>query len=164
MSSNLVVRRVVDSDRFQIKEFLTEHWGDSRLLNSNSEHEASELPGFIVYQEGFIVGLLTYAIDGDSCELVTINSTMTASGIGSMLLRSLEYEVMQEGCKRIWAMTTNDNMLALRFYQKRGYDIKAVYRNSIEALRLKKPTIPVVGEEGILVVSEIEVEKLLDTV
>ena len=161
MSSPLVVRRVVERDRPSMKEFLAEHWGDSRLVNTYSDHEGSELPGFIVYVDGFIVGLLTYHLRGDSCELVSINSTMSGHGIGSMMLRSLEDEATQEGCTRIWAITTNDNLQALRFYQKRGYALKAIYENSLAELRQKKPSIPIVGQEGILMRSEVEVEKLL---
>jgi len=161
MASPVVVRRVVDADRTAIKEFLKEHWGDSRLINSHSDHEGSELPGFIVYMDGFIVGLLTYHISGDSCELVSINSTLTARGIGSMMLRSLEDEAAQQGCKRIWAITTNDNLLAFRFYQKRGYVMKAVHENSLEKLRQSKPSIPLVGFDGMMMLSEVEMEKRL---
>ena len=161
MSSTVVVRKIIDSDRPGIKQFLQEHWSDSRLINSLSEHEGSELPGFVIYMDGFIVGLLTYHLDGESCELVSINSTMPGHGIGSMLLRSLEDVAAQEGCKRIWAMTTNNNCAALRFYQKRGYDIKAVHFDSLAALRLRKPSIPLV-EDGIILKSEIEVEKRLN--
>ena len=162
MSNSLVVRRIVDNDRPAMKEFLKEHWGESRLVTSYSEHEGSCLPGFIVYQDGYIVGLLTYNIIDEACELASINSTMTGRGIGSMMLRSLEDEATQAGCQRIWAITTNDNLQALRFYQKRGYRMKAVFENSIEGLRERKPSIPLISEEGIPLLSEIEVEKRLD--
>ena len=161
MSVQLMVRRVIDSYRPEVKVFLTEHWGDSRLINSYSDHEGSQLPGFAVFNDGFIVGLVTYHIDGDSCEMVSINSTLSGRGIGSMLLRSLEDEATQEGCKRIWAITTNDNLEAMRFYQKRGYELKAIHFDSIASLRLKKPAIPLVAENGILLKSEVEVEKRL---
>ncbi|MCL2497507.1 MAG: GNAT family N-acetyltransferase [Symbiobacteriaceae bacterium] len=161
MAYPLVVRRISELDRTAIKAFLQEHWGDSRIITSRSDHEGSVLPGFIVYLDDLIVGLLTYHISGDACELVTINSTLTDRGIGSKLLRSLEDEVAQEGCKRIWAITTNANLRALRFYQKRGYELKAIYVDSIIALRLKKPNLPLIGEEGIFLRSEIEVEKKL---
>jgi len=161
MSSQVVVRRVLDSDRIAIQDFLKEHWGDSRLVNSRTNHEGSELPGFIVRMDGFIVGLLTYHIDGDSCEMTSLNTTSGGRGIGSMMLRSLEEEAAQAGCKRIWALTTNDNLQGLRFYQKRGYLMKAIYPNSIAALREIKPSIPVYGDEGIMRLSEVEVEKIL---
>ena len=161
MSTQLVIRRVVDTDRSKIKDYLKEHWGDSRLINSRAEHEGSELPGFIIYQEGFIIGLLTYHIDGQDCELVSINSDSSSRGIGSMLLRSLEDEAIDQGCQRIWAITTNDNLQAMRFYQKRGYDLKKIHFDSIASLRARKEAIPLIGEAGIALRSEIEVEKLL---
>lgn len=161
MANQLVVRQIIDNDRAKIKEFLKEHWGDSRLINSKADHEGSELPGFIVYTDGFIVGLLTYHIDGESCELVSINSTMMSHGIGSMMLRSLESLASEQGVKRIWAITTNDNTQAMRFYQKRGYELKAVYFDSMTQLRERKPEIPLIGLDGIGIRSEVEVEKRL---
>jgi DNA-3-methyladenine glycosylase I len=161
MSNQLMVRRVLDNDRPAIKEFLKEYWGDSRLINTHSDHEGSNLPGYIIYMEGFIVGLLTFCIEeeGDSCEITSINSTLSGRGIGSMLMRSLEDFAAQEGIKRIWAITTNDNLQALGFYQKRGYVMKRIYENSVTHLRLRKPSIPTVGNNGIMILSEVEVEK-----
>ena len=159
MASQLVIRRIVDNDRDQVRDFLRENWGSSLLINSKAEHEGSELPGFILYADGFIVGLLTYHINGEDCELVSLNSSLTGRGVGSMLLRSLEDEANEHGCKRIWAITTNDNTQALRFYQKRGYEMEAIYFDSLAQLRERKPSIPAFGQDGIALRSEVEMVK-----
>jgi ribosomal protein S18 acetylase RimI-like enzyme len=56
----------------------------------------------------------------------------------------------------------NDNLHALRFYQKRGFVLVALHRNALEASRKLKPEIPLVGIDGIPIRDEIELELVLD--
>ena len=63
--------------------------------------------------------------------------------------------------RRVWLITTNDNTPAVRFYQKKGFSLVAVYRNAIEASRKLKPEIPLKGIDGIPIRDEIELELLL---
>ncbi|MCE5195528.1 MAG: GNAT family N-acetyltransferase [Negativicutes bacterium] len=159
--SQYVIRRISDTDRPKMSEFLQEHWGASKNVHSKGVLQTDTLPGFIVYQDGFIVGLITYDIRGEECELVTINSLLNKVGLGSSLLRSMEDAAREAGCKRIWLITTNDNVEALRFYQKRGFEFSNLYLNTIEPLRKLKPEIPLVGQDGILIKHELELQKLL---
>lgn len=159
--SHYVIRQISDVDRPKIFEFLKEHWGAAKNVNSKGTVQTDTLPGFIVYQDGFIVGLITYNIRGEECELVTINSLLGKVGLGSSLLRSMEDAAREAGCKRVWLITTNDTVDALRFYQKRGYEFSNLYLNSVENLREIKPEIPLVGQEGILIKHEIELQKML---
>ena len=159
--SQYVIRQISDADRPKIYEFLQEHWGTAKNVNSKGVVQTDTLPGFIVYQDGFIVGLITYHIRGEDCELVTINSILSKVGLGSSLLRSMEDAAREAGCKRVWLITTNDNIDALRFYQKRGYEFSNLFLNTVEKLREVKPEIPVVGQSGILMKHEIELQKML---
>jgi hypothetical protein len=58
-------------------------------------------------------------------------------------------------------ITTNDNLDALRFYQKRGFRIAGVRPNALDLSRRIKPEIPLVGEDGIPLRDEIELEMAL---
>ncbi len=60
------------------------------------------------------------------------------------------------GCRRVWLTTSNDNLEALRFYQRRGLRIVAVHRGAIDRARELKATIPLVGRHGIEIHDEIE--------
>jgi len=68
---------------------------------------------------------------------------------------------MNAECRRLWLITTNDNLRALGFYQKRGMTLVAVYRNAMEAARRLKPQIPMIGQNGIPLKDEIELEMVL---
>ncbi|GAB6277014.1 MAG: hypothetical protein SAMD01599839_15540 [Rectinema sp.] len=58
----------------------------------------------------------------------------------------------------MWLVTTNDNIDALRFYQKRGFELLKIHRNAISKSRKIKPTIPETGNYGISIRDEIELE------
>ena len=76
-------------------------------------------------------------------------------GIGSALIDSVKRVAWLQGCRRIWLITTNDNTPALRFYQRRGFSLVAVYRNAIAGSRKLKPEIPLAGVDGIPIRDEI---------
>ncbi len=65
------------------------------------------------------------------------------------------------GCRRLHVVTTNDNVDALRFYQKRGFVLCELRRDAITAGRRLKPTIPWLGTYGIPLRDELELERVL---
>jgi len=119
------------------------------------------LPGFVAVREGRPIGLVTYRIDGDECEITTLNSPVEGVGIGSALVAAVKGAAVSAKCKRLWLITTNDNLSALRFYQKRGFLLVAVHRDALQESRRPKPEIPLVGRDGIPLRDEIELEMLL---
>jgi DNA-3-methyladenine glycosylase I len=155
------IRPLNKGDHDWLARFLEEHWGSTKIVSRGRICYADELPGFIAVREDKPVGLVTYRIDGDACEIVTINSLVEGVGIGSALLDAVKDIVASAKCKRLWLVTTNDNLAALRFYQKRGFLLVAVYRNALEQSRRLKPEIPLVGIDGILLRDEIELELFL---
>ena len=108
-----------------------------------------------------IGGLITYHIAGDQCEIVTLDSLVEGIGIGTALIEAVKQTVLAIGCKRLWLITTNDNLHALGFYQKRGFRLVAVHRNALEQSRKLKPEIPMMGLGGIPIWDEIEIEMWL---
>ena len=83
--------------------------------------------------------------------------TRATDGIGSALLDALRHEI-GDG-ERIWLVTTNDNLEALRFYQRRGFRLSALRTGAVdESRRRLKPQIPTVGDFGIPIRDEIELE------
>ncbi len=156
--SDFYLRPLNDDDREQVRRFLIERWGSARVVSRGKIYHADALPGFVAMQEDRIVGLVTHRIDGDECELVTLDSAMEGIGIGSALIEAVKNAARQAGCRRLWLITTNDNLPALRFYQKRGFVLAALHRNAIEDSRRLKPGIPLAGVDGIPIRDEIEFE------
>jgi DNA-3-methyladenine glycosylase I len=89
---------------------------------------------------------------------VTLNSLREGIGIGTALLDAVREAARKSGCRRTWLITTNDNLHALRFYQKRGWRLTALHRNALDESRRLKPVIPEIGIDGIPLRDEIELE------
>ena len=150
-----------DEHRGWARRIIAEHWGSVIVITRGNVHDTSCLPGFVAVRNGRPVGLVTYRVNQGECELVTLDSLAEGLGIGTALVEAVKSAARASGCRRVWLITTNDNLKALGFYQKRGMTLVAVHRNAIEEARRLKPEIPVVGIDGIPIRDEIELEYLL---
>jgi len=132
------------------------------IVSRGKVHSIEKLPGYIALMNGEIKGLITFNILEDDCEIVSLDSKVENQGIGTKLIDLVVSAAKQQNCKRVWLITSNDNIRAIRFYQKRGFDMKAIHRDAITEARKMKPTIPMSGYDGIPIRHEIEFELLLD--
>jgi GNAT superfamily N-acetyltransferase len=162
--SSIAIRPLSSVDKDQISSFVTERWGSNVVVAHGVIYRPSDLPGFIAFRAGANnswLGLVTYDIHDYQCEIITIDSVFPATGVGTALLEAVKHVAIEAGCRRLWLITTNDNLDALRFYQKRGLALVAVYRNAVTCSREFKPEIPEVGAYGIPLRDEIELEMVL---
>lgn len=156
------VRSLESGDRAWVRQFISERWGGETIVVHGDVFCPHKLPGFVAVEDGVRVGLLTYHLGDRGCEIITLDSTQPGRGIGTALVEAVKKVVRQEGIKRVWVTTTNANVDALRFYQKRGFVLVAVHRDAIKVSRKIKPEIPAVGENGIPIRDEIELEFRLE--
>tara|TARA_R110000868_G_scaffold411617_1_gene706307 strand:+ start:394874 stop:395374 length:501 start_codon:yes stop_codon:yes gene_type:complete len=155
------IRDLTPEDKHWAQRVLQQYWASTEQVTRGKKLKADELPGIVAVRDGAEVGLLTYNIEGDACEIVTHNSMAGHGGIGSCLLTGVRNKAREHGCKRLWCVTTNDNTPAMRFYQRRDFDIVAFHKNAVNEARKLKPEIPDVGLDGIPIRHEIEMEYML---
>jgi RimJ/RimL family protein N-acetyltransferase len=153
--------RIQDSDRAWVREWMIETWGTEMVVAHGIVYRPHELNGFCALMDGEPIGLITLNLVGDACEIVTLDSKLAKNGIGTALIQAAQTFAHELHCSRLWLVTTNDNITALRFYQKCRFRIKAIYPNAIDAARKIKPQIPELGEHGIPIRDEIEMEMTL---
>ena len=140
---------------------LRELWGEV-VVSRGAVHDATVLPGFVAEDAaGRPAGLLTYRLDDRDCEVVTIDAFPEGGGAGTALVDAVTEAARAAGCRRVWLITTNDNLRALRFYQRRGFRLVAVHRNALVRSRELKPSIPEIGFDGIPLRDELELELVL---
>ena len=108
-------------------------------------------------------GVVTYTLKGDQCEIISLDSLEGGRGIGTAMINAVVQEAQSRHCRRVFLSTTNDNLHALGFYQKRGFELAAIRRGAVDESRKIKPGIPLIGENGIAVRDEIELEMSLNT-
>ncbi|WP_044893946.1 GNAT family N-acetyltransferase [Bacillus alveayuensis] len=158
----MVIRLLTDADRTTVKEFFKTQWGSPQMVISTGVYHCDELDGLAVFGEnGEIIGLLTYVKRGEEWEIISLDSVIENKGIGSLLLQAFEKKVKADGGTIIKLVTTNDNLRALQFYQKRGYIIDGIVVNAVEKARIIKPQIPFVADNGIPIRDEIILKKKL---
>lgn len=155
------LRTVYEDDRPWVARVLKERWHSTQIVTHGQIHQAERLPGFVAEVHDERVGLVTYRIDGRECQVVTLNSLRAGIGVGSTLLGAAREAARVADCRRIWLVTTNDNLAALRFYQRRGWRLAAIHRDALDTSRRLKPEIPRIGLDGIPLRDEIELEILL---
>jgi len=155
------VRPLNQSDHKWAMGLIKDVWASTRIVSKGKVHDINELPGIIAIHKNNRVGLIFYDIIGGECEIVSLNSLKENIGIGTALLKEIERTSALQGCKRLWAITTNDNIDALRFYQTKGFKIVAIHLNALEQSRRLKPEIPFLGSNDIEIRDEIELEKTL---
>ncbi len=137
---------------------MREYWGDELIIDRDRLLYPAENSAFIAESEGEVVGVVTYAIHGDGCEVITLNSLRRKQGVGGALIDAVIAEAKARNCRRVWLLTTNDNLNALQFYQKLGLRLVALYPNAVDKARKRKPEIPEIGQNGIPLRDEIELE------
>ena len=156
MTSNL--RRLAPADYPRLRQFLVEHWGSEELIAHGNIYRPDQLEGFVVEAGNDWVGLITFFIKDEECEVTSLDSLREEQGIGTQLINKVIEEARGRKCHRLFLITTNDNLNALGFYQKRGFEIVKAYRGAVNESRKRKPSIPLVGMHGIPLRDEIELE------
>jgi GNAT superfamily N-acetyltransferase len=152
----VTVRPVQDGDRPTVEWLTTQLWGAPEVIVHDGVFHPATLPGFIAERAGRIAGLATFDVRPGVLEIVTINALDLYAGIGTMLIEAVRAEAKRRGCREITLTTTNDNIGALRFYQRRGFRLAALRPGAVDRSRLHKPEIPSIGDFGIPLRDEID--------
>ena len=154
----LEIARLTDSDRAVLRRFWNAQWGGDFQVVHGRVFRLDDLDGFTARESGEWLGLVNFYIEEDFCEVILLDSLRPGQGVGTALLRAVEQTALQAGCQAIKLTTTNDNTLALRFYQRLGYQLTALRPGAVKASRRIKPSIPELGLDDIPIRDEIDLE------
>jgi GNAT superfamily N-acetyltransferase len=147
------------ADEPAVAEFLRERHS-LRVARLGSLAYPLDHPALLAHDGDRLAGVLTYIIDGGSCEILTLHARTQWHGTGTALVTAVERMAAGSGCTRLWVITTNDNIDALRFYQRRGFRLVALHAGAVDASRATlKPELPLVGSYGIPIRDELELAK-----
>ncbi|MFO2548681.1 GNAT family N-acetyltransferase [Alicyclobacillus cycloheptanicus] len=152
---------LTEEDRQWLTHLWQVEWGGDTMVTRGQVYRLTNLHALVCKVSGKLAGAATYRFDNTGCELMSLNALTQGSGVGTALVKAVEAEARKTGCRRLWLITSNDNLDALRFYQRRGFRITAVYPDAVDEARRMKPTIPLTGENGIEIHDEIELAKAL---
>ncbi|HEY8490899.1 MAG TPA: GNAT family N-acetyltransferase [Dehalococcoidia bacterium] len=98
--------------------------------------------------EGRMAGLVTWWVQGDRAEIVSLHAATPGQGTGTALMDAAEAALRRRGVRQAVLVTSNDNLAALRFYVRRGYRLVRVHLDAMDAVRALKPAVPLTGRDG----------------
>ena len=153
----MLIREYREGDRIWAEPFMQGEFGGPYQARRGELIDVLALAGFVAEESGIPVGLATYRRERNDCELAFIATLERHQGIGSALLEAVVKAAA--GCDRLWLVTTNDNLEALRFYQRRGFVLSALRPGAVdEARRRLKGQISSLGYFGIPLRDELELD------
>lgn len=141
-----------------LAQFWAQAWGSGCVVVHGQVFTPDKVEGITARESDHLLGVITFFVQGESCEIVTIDSLKQQRGVGSALLGAVARQARKKGCRRLFLVTTNDNLRALEFYQKRGFRLCALRAGAADQSRKVKPEIPFIGENDIPIHDELELE------
>jgi GNAT superfamily N-acetyltransferase len=136
-----------------------EHWG-LPIVTAEREYMPSDVEGLICRApDGRSLGLVTWAVDGQRAEIVSLHALEPGHGIGSRLMDAAEEELRRRSVRTVHLVTTNDNPRGLSFYLRRGYRLVRLHLDAMDRVRRAKPQVPLTGNDGIPLRDMWEVER-----
>lgn len=162
MATGFTVRKVGPEDNTWIKQVFIQNWGGDFVVSRGKVYKIEEFSGgYIAERRNNKVGLITYKIIDNELEINGLVSNDRKKGIGTALVNAVITLAKQNGIKRVCLVTTNDNLNAIGFWQKRGFNLVRIYPNALETTRKLKPSLPLIGENTIPLRDELELEIIL---
>lgn len=152
------IKEIDTECRGAVNKILKDEWNCPPSVSRGKAIDTTMLSGFVFISDNKITGIITYNIENTDCEIVTLNSFDENKGIGTALINAVLDVAKERCCSRLWLITTNDDIGAIRFYQKKGFDLVAAHINAIDESRKIKPSIPLIGMDNIPIKHEFEFE------
>ena len=149
----MMIRDRRDGDIPWMSALLRERWNGTTMYVHDEAIDVMALPALVA---GEYEGLATYRVLGEEAELVSLDAVKPGCGVGTRLVDAVVERLKRQGVRRLWVTTTNDNIRALAFYQRRGFRLQRLRAGAIDEERKLKPGIPLVGDNGIPIRDEID--------
>ena len=132
-------------------DLLDRELGGRHQARLGTLHDVLALPGVGAWDEQQLVGVATYDVQGRTAELaaIAVSNDHRLGGIGTQLIDAVVVAARSAGAREVWLVTTNDNVDALRLYQRRGFRLSELHTGGVDRARALKPAIAREGCYGI---------------
>jgi ribosomal protein S18 acetylase RimI-like enzyme len=156
----VLVREATDSDRTAAMVLFQRDFGRTKIVAFEEVMDIHQMPALVAAVRDEPSGALAYRLHGDALHIVALatDPMWQRSGVGGYLVAEAELLARRLGLMRLVVATTNDNLPALYFYQRRGYRLTDLVPDSV--MRHTHQTVG--GFAGIPARDEIRLEKRLE--
>src|SRR5437899_4360409 len=155
----VLVREATDADRRAARELFERDFGRTKIVAFGEVMDIDQMPALVAVMSVEPSGALAYRLLGNALHIVALatDPMWQRSGVGGHLVAEAELLARRLKLSRLVVSTTNDNLPALYFYQRRGYRLTNIVPESITVHTGQQ----VAGFAGIPVRDEVRLEKLL---
>ncbi len=155
----VLVREGTDADRPAVRDLFERDFGRTKIVAFGEVMDIDQMPALVAVTTVDPSGALAYRTLGDALHLVALatDPMFQRSGVGGYLVAEAELLARRLNLQRTVVATTNDNLPALYFYQRRGYRLTDIVPNSV----IEHTGNVVSGFAGIPVRDEVRLEKKL---
>jgi ribosomal protein S18 acetylase RimI-like enzyme len=156
----VIVRPSEPKDRTAIVELFERDFGYTSIVSFGEEVKIEGEPALVAWMKGELAGALVYRLLPDALLILALatDPMWQRSGVGGHLVAEAEAVARAKGLKRVRVSTTNDNLPALYFYQRRQYHLTGVVAGGMIA-HVKEPDSK--GFGGIPLRDELRLERHL---
>jgi len=153
------VREGIDADRPAVRALFESDFGRTKIVAFGEVMDIDQMPALVAFMTKDLSGALAYRLFGDALHMVALatDAMWQRSGVGGHLVAEAELLARRLNLQRAVVATTNDNLPALYFYQRRGYRLTDIVPESITVHTGQQ----VAGFAGIPVRDEVRLEKEL---
>jgi GNAT superfamily N-acetyltransferase len=153
-----LVREASEDDRRLAFELFRREFGSRPLVADGHPVTLDGIGLLVAETEGGVTGALAWRAAARGLHILAMatDPMWQRSGVGGQLLAEAEQLARQQSHARVIVTLTNDNIPALYFYQRRGYQLSLVLAGAVAAhLRDSPPA----GFAGIPIRDEIQLVK-----
>jgi ribosomal protein S18 acetylase RimI-like enzyme len=153
----VLVREATDSDRAAARELFRQDFGRTNIVAFGEVMDIDQMPALVAVMRDEPSGALAYRLLGDALHIVALatDPMWQRSGVGGYLVAEAELMARRFKLDRVIVSTTNDNLPALYFYQRRGFRLTHLVLDSV----ISHTQQAVAGFAGIPARDEIRLEK-----
>jgi ribosomal protein S18 acetylase RimI-like enzyme len=155
----VMTRQAQPEDHRAVMDLIEHDFGHTSVLVNGEVLRLEDAPAIVAEMKGEIAGALAYRLLPESLHIVALatHPMWQRFGVGGYLVAEAELLARENQRERVDVGTTNDNLPALYFYQRRGYKLTELI---LDGYRRHIPT-PLTGFGGIPVRDEIRLSKRL---
>jgi ribosomal protein S18 acetylase RimI-like enzyme len=156
----VLTREATAAEQDAALELFRRDFGRTSIASFGEVIPLSETSTIVAEMQGDVSGALAWRPRENALQIVALATEpmWQRSGVGGHLVAEAEVVARRTGATRVVLATTNDNLPALYFYQRRGYRITDVVR---DAWRDHAELTIGVGFASIPVLDELRLEKTL---
>ena len=159
------LRPLTPADEAAASALLDDAMGGRHQARLGEAHDVLALPGAGAWDGDVLLGVATWTPPDPAgraeLAVVAVAAGHRGQGVGGALVEAAATAARRAGAAVQWLSTTNDNLDALRLYQRHGYRLVTLHAGSVDEARRLKPAIPTVGAHGIPLRDELVLDRPL---